>query len=102
VYEGGAPVGRTSLTQISFGFTFGAQAYSEILFFRDKSALDKFKAGTAQLSAQASAVIATNGAAAKTSYDNTGVGVFVHVKGGAMLDASVGGQNFKYQPGLGD
>ena len=102
VYEGDAPVGRTSLTQISFGFTFGAQAYSEILFFRDKGALDKFKAGTAQLSAQASAVIATNGAAAKTSYHSNGVGVYVHVKGGAMLDASVGGQNFKYQPGLGD
>jgi len=102
VYEGNTPIGRASLTQVSFGFTFGAQAYSEILFFRDKSALDKFKAGTAQLSAQASAVIATNGAAAKTSYDSNGVGVFVHVKGGAMLDASVGGQNFKYQSGLGD
>ena len=102
VYEGGTPVGRTSITQLSFGLTFGGQAYSEILFFRDKAALDKFKSGTAQLSAQVSAVIATNGAAAKTSYDSNGVGVFVHVKGGAMLDASVGGQNFKYQAGLGD
>ena len=102
MYEGGAPVGRTNVTQVSFGFTFGAQAYSEILFFRDKSALDKFKANNTEFAAQASAVIATAGAAAKTSYDSNGVGVFVHIKGGAMVDASVGGQQFKYQPGLGD
>ena len=102
VYEGGALIGRTNLTHFSFGFTFGAQSYSELLFFRDKSALDKFKAGPTKLSAQASAVIATKGAAAKTSYDSNGVGVFVHVKGGLMLDASFGGQLFKYQPGLGD
>ena len=102
VFEKGAPVGRANLTQASFGFTFGVQSYSELLFFRDKAALDKFKAGATEFSAQASAVIATAGAAAKTSYDNNGVAVFVHVKGGAMVEASVGGQQFKYQPGLGD
>ena len=40
VYEKGAPVGRTSLTQVSFGFTFGGQAYSELMFFKDKSVFD--------------------------------------------------------------
>ncbi len=102
VYEKGTPIGRTSLSQISFGFVFGGQAYSELLFFRDKAVLDNFKAGNSEFSAQASAVIATAGAAAKTSYDNTGVAVFVHVKGGAMVDASIGGQKFDYEAGLGD
>ena len=102
VYEKGAPVGRTNVTQVSFGFTFGAQAYSELLFFRDKAVLDNFKAGNTEFSAQASAVIAHSGAAAKTSYNDNGVAVFVHVKGGAMVEASVGGQQFKYQAGLGD
>ena len=102
VYEKGTAIGRTSLTQVSFGFLFGGQAYSELLFFRDQAVLDNFKKGNSEFSAQASAVIATAGAAAKTSYDNNGVAVFVHVKGGAMLDASIGGQQFSYQPGLGD
>jgi lipid-binding SYLF domain-containing protein len=102
VYEKGAAIGRTALTQVSLGFVFGGQAYSELLFFRDQAVLDNFKKGNSEFSAQASAVIANVGAAAKTSYDNNGVAVFVHVKGGAMLDASIGGQQFSYQPGLGD
>jgi lipid-binding SYLF domain-containing protein len=102
VYEKGKPIGRTSLTQVTFGLVFGGEAYSELLFFRDKAVLDNFKAGNAEFSAQASAVIATAGAAAKTSYDNTGVAVFVHVKGGAMVDASIGGQKFSYEQGTSD
>jgi len=100
VFEQGKAVGRTSLTQVTFGFVFGGQAYSELLFFRDKAVLDNFKAGNAEFSAEASAVIATAGAAAKTSYNNNGVAVFVHVKGGAMVSASIGGQQFSYQPGF--
>jgi len=102
VYEKSKPVGRTSLTQVTFGFVFGGQAYSELLFFKDKAVLDKYKAGASEFSAEASAVIATAGAAAKTSYDSNGVAVFVHVKGGAMVSASIGGQQFSYEPGLGD
>lgn len=49
-----------------------------------------------------SAVIARDGAAAQTSYDNAGVALFIHVKGGGMLEAAVGGQQFDYQAGLGD
>jgi len=102
VYEKGKPIGRTSLSSVSIGFVFGAEAYSELLFFRDKAVLDNFKTGNTEFSAQASAVIATAGAAAKTSYNNMGVAVFVNVKGGAMADASIGGQKFEYEPGLAD
>jgi len=102
VYEKGKPVGRTSLTQVTVGFVFGGQAYSELLFFRDKATLDKYKAGNAEFSAEASAVIVTAGAAAKSSYDSNGVAVFVHIKGGAMVSASIGGQKFSYEAGLSD
>jgi lipid-binding SYLF domain-containing protein len=102
VYQQGKPVGTASVTQASVGFTIGGQASSELLFFRDQAALQNFQAGNAEFSAQASAVIAREGAAAKTSYDNNGVAVFVHVLGGAMLEASIGGQQFSYQPGLGN
>jgi lipid-binding SYLF domain-containing protein len=102
VYQKGKPIGTTSVTQASVGLTIGGQTSSELLFFRDKAALDNFQGGNYEFSAQASAVIAREGAAAKTSYDNTGVAVFVHVLGGAMLEASIGGQKFAYQPGLGN
>jgi lipid-binding SYLF domain-containing protein len=102
VYQGGKPVGRASVTQASVGFTIGGQTSSELLFFKNEAALDNFEASNYEFSAQASAVIAREGAAAKTSYNNDGVAVFVHVLGGAMLQASVGGQKFAYQPGLGD
>jgi lipid-binding SYLF domain-containing protein len=100
VYQHGKPIGRTSVAQASFGLQIGGQAFSEILFFKDQKALDHFKTGSAELSAQASAVVARDGAAAATSYDSNGVAVFVMIMGGAMLEASVGGQKFDYQPGL--
>jgi lipid-binding SYLF domain-containing protein len=102
VYQGGKPVGRASVTQASVGLTIGGETSSELLFFKDKAALDHFEGGNLEFSAEASAVIAREGAAAKASYDNSGVAVFVHVLGGAMLQASIGGQKFAYQPGLGD
>jgi lipid-binding SYLF domain-containing protein len=102
VYEKGTPVGRTSVTQVSFGFLIGGQAYSELLFFRDKATLDQFKKGNAEFSAQATAVIAKEGAAATTSYNSSGVAVFLHIKGGAMLEASVAGQKFSYESGVSD
>jgi lipid-binding SYLF domain-containing protein len=102
LFEKGAPVGRTTVKQVTFGLQIGGQSFSEIIFFKDKTALDRFKAGTAEFAAQASAVVAREGAAATTSYDSEGVAVFVHVKGGAMLEASVGGQKFDYAAGLGD
>jgi lipid-binding SYLF domain-containing protein len=102
VYQKGAPIGSATVTQASVGLTIGGQTSSELLFLRDKAALDNFQAGNYEFSAQASAVIAREGAAAKTSYDNTGVAVFVHIIGGAMVEASIGGQKFSYQSGLGN
>jgi lipid-binding SYLF domain-containing protein len=86
VFEQGKPVGRASLTQVTFGFQIGGQAFSEILFFKDKAALDKFKGRNTELAAQASAVVARDGAAAAASYDNSGVAVFIQIKGGGMLE----------------
>src|SRR5271168_2057416 len=40
VYQQGKYIGDTSMTQLSVGFQAGGQAYSEIIFFEDKRALD--------------------------------------------------------------
>lgn len=118
VYEKGKPVGITKLIHVSFGFQAGGQAYSEIIFFQDKRAFDDFTKGNFEFDAGASAVAITAGAHIKTSTKGTeagmsagpktginakssyrkGMAVFVHVKGGLMYEASIGGQKFSYKP----
>ena len=97
VFEGGKVVGDAKLTQASFGLQAGGESYSELVFLKDKATFENFKNGDVKLSAQASAVAVKQGAAASSSY-NEGVAVFVKSKGGLILDASVGGQKFKFEP----
>jgi len=95
VWEQGKIVGGASVTKISVGAQVGGMTYSEILFFKDKVTMDKFKEGNLEFAATAAAVMVKNGAAADASYDN-GVAVFVMGTKGAMVDASVGGQKFGF------
>ncbi len=97
VYEKEQLIGKTTLTQVTVGFQLGGQAYSEIIFFKDKAAMDRFKKGKFELGAQASAVAATEGVSADAAYNN-GVAIFTLTKGGLMYEASVGGQKFSYKP----
>lgn len=96
VYEREKLVGKTSVSQLTIGLQLGGQAYSEIIFFKDKAAMDRFKRGKFELGAQASAVAATAGVSADAGYNN-GVAIFTLAKGGLMYEASVGGQKFSYK-----
>ncbi len=117
VYRGGAYVGDTTVTQVSVGFQAGGQAFSQIVFFEDKRAFDEFTKGNFEFSADISAVAITAAAGATAGTTGAGAGasggkkdaatagnyhkgiaVFVIVKGGAMYEASVGGQKFTYKP----
>ena len=95
VYEQGKIIGYCDMKQGTLGFSFGGEYFREIVFFRDKSDMDKFKAEEYTFSAQATAVAATAGAAAKADY-KSGMAVFITTDKGLMVDASVGGQKFKY------
>lgn len=95
VFEQGRPVGRASVSQATIGAQIGAQSYSQVIFFRDEAALRRFQRENFEFSAQATAVAATEGRAATTSYER-GVAVFIHARGGLMAEASVGGQKFRY------
>jgi lipid-binding SYLF domain-containing protein len=117
VYEMGKYIGTTSMTQVSVGFQAGGQAYSQIIFFKDKRALDEFTSGQFEFDAGVSAVAITaaasgsvgtagaTGAASGGKKDALtsgsyykGVAVFTIVKGGAMYQATVAGQKFSYKP----
>jgi len=89
--------GRTTMTQATLGLQLGGQVYSQFIFFKDEAAIANFKRGNFEFGAQASAVAATKGASADTSYDK-GVAVFTNASGGLMVEGSVGGQKFTYEP----
>ena len=89
--------GYTSMTQGTIGLQIGGQKYAQFIFFKDATAIAHFRRGNFEFGAQASAVAITKGASADASYDG-GVAVFTHAAGGLMLEGSVGGQKFTYQP----
>jgi lipid-binding SYLF domain-containing protein len=97
VFEGGAGVGSTSMTQVTIGLQLGGQTYREIIFFKDKAALDNFKAGNFEVAANASAIAVKEGASKTAGYNN-GVAIFTMGIGGLMFEASIGGQKFTYEP----
>jgi len=118
VYRNGRITGTVNLIHGSIGFQWGGQAFSEIIFFQNQWAFEKFTRGQFEFDAKASAVAVTAGASAKAStagssasatagpqtgvqseaYYTNGMATFVHVKGGLMAELSVGGQKFNYNP----
>jgi len=97
LYENGELTALVTMTQLSFGFQWGGQAYSEFIFFEDAETLENFKRGNFELAAQVSAVAVKSGASADTNF-NSGMAIFTQAKGGLMYEASVGGQKFKIEP----
>jgi lipid-binding SYLF domain-containing protein len=97
VYQQGKFSGTAKLTQLSIGFQWGGQAYSEIIFFQNKNSYQRFIDGKLKIGAQVSAVAVNQGAAANATF-NQGVAIFTATKGGLMYEAAVGGQVFEFQP----
>jgi lipid-binding SYLF domain-containing protein len=96
VFEKGDVIGSTTLTQVSIGFQLGGQAFSQIIFFKDKKSLDRFTEGNFEFGASASAALISEGAIASADYSD-GVAVLTFSKGGLMYEASIGGQKFSYE-----
>lgn len=97
LYQGGSGIGFCSMSQVTIGFQFGGQAYSEILVFATPDALNRFKGGNFAFAAQATAVALKSGAAANAKFEH-GVAVFTLDHSGLMYEASVGGQKFNCDP----
>lgn len=99
VYQKDNVIGHATLTQASIGAQAGGQSFAEIIFFETPQALQDFKQGKFEMSADISAVVAAEGAAKSVKYKN-GVAVFTMPKKGLMVQASVGGQKFKFEPAM--
>ena len=96
VFERGTAIGSSSMTQVTVGLQLGGQTYSEVIFFKDKAALDKFEGGNYEVAAGASAVALKEGASKTVDYSN-GVAIFTIGTGGLMFEASIGGQKFSFE-----
>ena len=91
------PLGDVTLNQVSVGAQAGGQVYSELIIFEDQATLDHFKQSNYEFDAQATAVVAAEGASANAKYEQ-GVMVLTLPQGGLMYQASIGGQKFDYTP----
>ena len=118
VYEKGKHIGDVSMTQVSVGAQVGGEAFRQIIFFETKAALDQFTSGNFEFGADVNAVAIKSGASGSVGTTGAtgtassgggkdagtaakyykGMAVFTMVKGGAMLQATVGGQKFSYKP----
>jgi lipid-binding SYLF domain-containing protein len=119
VYRGGTVIGFTSTSDISIGLQAGGQAYSQVIFFENAAALEKFTKGNFEFAASASAIAVQATAEAKTSTEGTaagasgsrtgdraaagaeyqnGMAVFTMAKGGLMYAATIAGQKYSYKP----
>ena len=96
VFEKDEVIGSTTVTQLSIGLQLGGQAFSQIIFFKDKKDLERFTQGNYEFGASASAALITEGANASADYSD-GVAVLTFSKGGLMYEASIGGQKFSFQ-----
>jgi lipid-binding SYLF domain-containing protein len=96
VYEQGKMIGYCKMSQVSGGLSIGGEFYREIVFFKDKKDLDKFKNEPYTFEAQVTGVVISAGVAAKRDY-NKGMAVFIMADAGLMVDASLGGQKFNYE-----
>lgn len=94
-YRYGRWIGDVTLTQFTIGLQAGAQAYSEIIFFKTKRAFAQFKKGGLEESTQSSLVPIYSGFSGDVNFDKE-VSVYTSAKGGLMLEASTGMQNFSY------
>ncbi len=97
VYEEGEPIGEATLTEINVGPQVGGQSFYEVIFFETTEALAKFKEGHFEMSAELSAVAVAKGASLDANY-RSGVMVFTLPRTGLMVQATLGGQKFKYKP----
>lgn len=119
VYKNGAVIGTSDMVQATIGLQLGGQAFSQVIFFENESALNNFTSGNFEFSADASAVAITAGASAgantgggtsagasssKNNADTTsagyrkGMAIFTVAKGGLMYQATLGGQKYSFDP----
>lgn len=97
VIEGDRTVGTTKYWQFTSGIQAGAKAFSMIVFFRDRAALEEYQQSQTQFLGQAGVALGTIGAAGTPAY-NDGVAIITVTRLGLMGEFTISGARFSYKP----
>ena len=97
LFESGDVSARVTLFEAFAGADLGAQVYRSIIFFRTEAALKDFTRGNFEFTGQANAAHVVGGQSLTPAY-HPDVALFVQVKGGLLLEASVGAQRYDVFP----
>jgi lipid-binding SYLF domain-containing protein len=97
LYEEGEPVGFLTMNHGTVGAQVGGQAFTEIVVFQTREAVERVKAGNFDLTANAGVTVITAGSAART-HTESGTHVYIDDEDGLMAGVSVGGQTFGFEP----
>lgn len=95
VYEQGKFIGYSDMSQANVGAQIGGEAFTEVIAFENKAALDKFISKEYTFTAEVKAVALKSGAAKNARFQD-GIAIFQYEKGGLMAAAAVGGQRFRF------
>jgi lipid-binding SYLF domain-containing protein len=95
VYEQGEHIGYADLALASLGLQVGGQAYRVLVVFDHKEALERFKRGRLDFSADATEVLLNAGYVANVRFVR-GVTTFSTPIAGAMGGAAMGGQRVTF------
>ncbi|MDG1837435.1 MAG: hypothetical protein P8I91_01350 [Phycisphaerales bacterium] len=97
VYQGDTLVGYAKVTSVTVGVQLGGQTFSEIIFFQNEFAFNKFTNDQFTGQASAGAVSGQDGGLNLADY-NEGVAIFTINNSGLIAAADIGGQKFDYEP----
>lgn len=97
VIEGDNAIGTSKFWQFTSGIQAGAKNFSMVIFFKDKAALDYFKAKGVEFMGQAGVAFGTVGAAGTPAY-NDGVAIMTVTRLGLMGEFSYSGATFTFRP----
>lgn len=95
VYEEGQHIGYADLSHASLGLQAGGQTYQVLVVFDNKTALERFKRGRLDFSADTSGVVLETGYVATVRFIE-GITVFSRPIGGVMGEATMGAQRFTF------
>ena len=96
VYKGGQMTGYAGVTQGSIGAQLGGMSWSEIVFFQNRWAYDKFTSDEFAASADASWAGPDKGGANTLNYSD-GVMIFTMDARGLSASAAIGAQQFNFE-----
>jgi hypothetical protein len=95
VFERGKPIGFARVTQLTIGVHVGGQTFSEVVLFGSRASLRAFKSSPVAFDANAS-VAFIRGATGTTDFKD--MTARAYSRGGMLLEASLGGQKFRFYP----